>query len=89
MVEIVTKLSNIELELWPDPALKTVRNFAKLSRNGFYEGIYFHRMIPNFMIQGRCPNANDSDRSNYVWEVAATPLRMSFTTQVFEARSDH
>jgi len=64
MVEIVTNLGNIELELWPNLAPKTVENFVKLSREGFYDGLYFHRVIPDFMIQGGCPNTKDADRSN-------------------------
>jgi len=45
----------IELELFEEDAPKTVDNFVKLSKDGFYEGITFHRVIPEFMIQGGCP----------------------------------
>ena len=40
-------------ELYPDKAPKTVQNFEKLVRRGFYDGLIFHRVIPGFMIQGK------------------------------------
>ncbi|MBP9038434.1 MAG: peptidylprolyl isomerase [Candidatus Syntrophosphaera sp.] len=61
---IETNYGNIELELWPDMAPKTVDNFIKLSKEGFYDNTYFHRVIPDFMIQGGDPNTKDKDRSN-------------------------
>jgi len=45
----------IELELFPDEAPNTVANFEKLAKEGFYDGTTFHRVIPNFMIQGGDP----------------------------------
>jgi peptidyl-prolyl cis-trans isomerase B (cyclophilin B) len=45
----------IEVELFDDDAPKTVENFLKLSRDGFYDGVIFHRVIPDFMIQGGDP----------------------------------
>jgi cyclophilin family peptidyl-prolyl cis-trans isomerase len=59
-----TTYGNIELELWPDLAPKTVDNFVKLAQKGYYNGTYFHRVIPDFMIQGGCPNTKDSNRGN-------------------------
>lgn len=59
-----TTYGEINLELWPDIAPKTVDNFVTLARKGFYNGIYFHRVIPDFMIQGGCPNTRDDDRRN-------------------------
>ncbi|MCB5264676.1 MAG: peptidylprolyl isomerase [Candidatus Cloacimonetes bacterium] len=61
---ISTTYGDIELELWPDLAPKTVQNFIKLAGEGFYTSTYFHRVIPDFMIQGGCPNTKDGDRSN-------------------------
>ena len=61
---IETNYGNIELELWPDMAPKTVDNFIKPSKEGFYDNTYFHRVIPDFMIQGGDPNTKDKDRSN-------------------------
>ena len=46
----------IELELFDGEAPKTVENFEKLSRDGFYDGLIFHRVIADFMIQGGCPH---------------------------------
>lgn len=63
-VTLQTNLGNIELELWPDMAPKTVENFVKLSNEKFYENTYFHRVIPDFMIQGGDPNTKDADRDN-------------------------
>ncbi len=48
----------IELELYPEVAPITVQNFKKLVREGFYDGLTFHRVIAGFMIQGGCPNGN-------------------------------
>ena len=45
----------IKIELDPDNAPNTVRNFIELAEKGFYEGLIFHRVIPGFMIQGGCP----------------------------------
>ncbi len=59
-----TTYGNIELELWPGMAPKTVDNFVQLAQKGFYNGIYFHRVIPDFMIQGGCPNTKDDNRMN-------------------------
>jgi cyclophilin family peptidyl-prolyl cis-trans isomerase len=63
-IEIATSQGNIELELWPDLAPKTVKNFIDLSESGYYEKTYFHRVIVDFMIQGGDPNTKDNDRSN-------------------------
>lgn len=52
MVEMKTNLGNITLELYPDKAPKTVENFLKYVKSGFYKGTVFHRVIENFMIQG-------------------------------------
>jgi len=63
-VTMKTNQGTIELELWPDMAPKTVENFVKLSKEKFYENTYFHRVIPDFMIQGGDPNTKDSTRAN-------------------------
>ena len=46
----------IKIELYPDIAPIACENFEKLVKNGFYDGLTFHRVIPGFMIQGGCPN---------------------------------
>ncbi len=58
----------IELELYPDDAPKTVENFQKLSRDGFYEGVIFHRVIPDFMIQGGDPTGTGMGGPGYEFE---------------------
>ena len=58
----------IELELFPDDAPKTVENFVKLSSDGFYEGVTFHRVIPDFMIQGGDPTGTGMGGPGYEFE---------------------
>jgi cyclophilin family peptidyl-prolyl cis-trans isomerase len=58
----------IEVELFPDDAPKTVENFEKLSREGFYEGVIFHRVIPDFMIQGGDPTGTGMGGPGYEFE---------------------
>ena len=61
---IETIYGNIVIVLLPVVAPKHVENFIKLSKDGFYDGTTFHRVIPGFMIQGGDPNSKDNDRSN-------------------------
>lgn len=61
---IKTNLGDIELELTEDLTPKTVDNFVKLANKGFYEGVYFHRVIPDFMIQGGDPNTLNDNRGD-------------------------
>jgi cyclophilin family peptidyl-prolyl cis-trans isomerase len=63
-----TSEGTIELELYPDAAPKTVENFEKLSREGFYEGVIFHRVIPEFMIQGGDPTGTGMGGPGYEFE---------------------
>jgi cyclophilin family peptidyl-prolyl cis-trans isomerase len=58
----------IELELFEEDAPKTVDNFVKLSKDGFYDGITFHRVIPDFMIQGGCPRGDGTGGPGYQFE---------------------
>jgi peptidyl-prolyl cis-trans isomerase B (cyclophilin B) len=53
---IKTSYGDMTLAFWPEVAPKTVENFKKLAREGFYDGTAFHRVIKGFMIQGGCPN---------------------------------
>jgi peptidyl-prolyl cis-trans isomerase B (cyclophilin B) len=55
---ISTKHGDIEIELYGDDAIQTVDNFIKLARSGFYDGVTFHRVEPNFVIQGGCPRGD-------------------------------
>ena len=63
-----TTLGTIELELFDDDAPKTVQNFRKLAGDGFYDGIIFHRVIPDFMIQGGCPEGTGTGGPGYTFE---------------------
>jgi peptidyl-prolyl cis-trans isomerase B (cyclophilin B) len=58
----------IELELFDEDAPKTVENFTKLARDSFYDGIIFHRVIPDFMIQGGDPTGTGSGGPGYQFE---------------------
>ncbi len=58
----------IAIELFDDDAPKTVENFTKLARDGFYDGIIFHRVIPDFMIQGGDPTGTGSGGPGYTFE---------------------
>ena len=62
---IETNFGNIKIKLLPEIAPETVRNFVTLATSNFYDGTLFHRVIPNFMIQGGDPNTKESDKS--VW----------------------
>ena len=53
---IKTSYGDMTVAFWPDVAPKTVENFKKLAREGFYDGTAFHRIIKGFMIQGGCPH---------------------------------
>lgn len=56
----IENFGTIKIELYPDYAPETVSNFIKLANNGFYDGLTFHRTIPDFMIQGGDPNGDGS-----------------------------
>jgi peptidyl-prolyl cis-trans isomerase B (cyclophilin B) len=58
----------IELELHDDDAPKTVENFRKLAGDGFYDGVIFHRVIPDFMIQGGDPTGTGTGGPGYTFE---------------------
>jgi peptidyl-prolyl cis-trans isomerase B (cyclophilin B) len=61
---IETKFGKIVLRFFNDKAPKHVASFKKLAREGFYNGVTFHRVIPGFMIQGGDPNSKDGDKAN-------------------------
>jgi cyclophilin family peptidyl-prolyl cis-trans isomerase len=63
-----TNQGRIEVELYPNEAPKTVENFTKLAADGFYDGLTFHRVIPDFMIQGGCPLGTGSGGPGYQFE---------------------
>jgi peptidyl-prolyl cis-trans isomerase B (cyclophilin B) len=63
-----TTLGTIALEFFDDDAPKTVENFRKLAADGFYDGIIFHRVIPDFMIQSGCPKGTGTGGPGYTFE---------------------
>jgi len=63
-----TNQGAIEVELFDDDAPKTVENFLKLARDGFYDGVIFHRVIPDFMIQGGDPTGTGRGGPGYTFE---------------------
>jgi peptidyl-prolyl cis-trans isomerase B (cyclophilin B) len=63
-----TSAGPIEVELFDDDAPKTVSNFRKLAGDGFYEGLVFHRVIKDFMIQGGCPQGTGTGGPGYTFE---------------------
>ena len=72
-----TNRGNIEIELYPQYAPKTVNNFVFLAREGFYDGVTFHRVIPNFMIQGGDPTGSGRGGPGYRFEdeLSDNPLK--------------
>lgn len=60
-----TSKGDMVIEFYDNDAPNTVANFHKLAETGFYNGLTFHRVIPNFMVQGGCPNGNGSGGPGY------------------------
>ena len=65
---IQTNHGPIVIELFDDDAPKTVANFTKLAGDGFYDGVIFHRVIPDFMIQGGDPTGTGSGGPGYTFD---------------------
>lgn len=65
---ISTNRGDIVLDLQPEHAPKTVNNFVSLARDGFYDGLTFHRVIPNFMVQGGDPEGSGRGGPGYRFE---------------------
>jgi cyclophilin family peptidyl-prolyl cis-trans isomerase len=63
-----TSHGTIEIEFFDDDAPKTVDNFRKLAADKFYDGLMFHRVIPDFMIQGGCPQGTGTGGPGYTFE---------------------
>jgi peptidyl-prolyl cis-trans isomerase B (cyclophilin B) len=63
-----TNAGAIEVELFDEDAPKTVENFRKLAGDGYYDGLIFHRVIPDFMIQGGCPEGTGTGGPGYTFE---------------------
>ena len=64
-ININTSKGNMIAELYVNDTPKTVQNFIGLASQGFYDGLKFHRVIPNFMVQGGCPNGRGDGGPGY------------------------
>ncbi len=63
--ELHTEKGVMKIEFYEQDAPKTVENFVKLSKKGFYDGLTFHRVLPDFVIQGGCPNGTGAGGPGY------------------------
>ncbi|MBM3218177.1 MAG: peptidylprolyl isomerase [Candidatus Rokubacteria bacterium] len=80
--------SAIDIEFYPKDAAKTVDNFVKLAKQGFYNGLTFHRVVPNFVAQGGCPKGDGTGGPG--WTVPAEfNARPHVRGTVAMARSQH
>ncbi|XOQ43913.1 MAG: Peptidyl-prolyl cis-trans isomerase [Clostridium sp.] len=82
IVTMKTSNGEIKIELYPDIAPNTVKNFIYLINKGFYNGTLFHRVIPNFMIQGGDPRGNGTGGPGY-------RIRGEFTSNHFQNDLKH
>jgi cyclophilin family peptidyl-prolyl cis-trans isomerase len=73
---MTTNRGEITLELFDEDAPKTVDNFRKLARDGFYDGLVFHRVIKDFMIQGGCPQGTGTGGPGYQFEDEINPHKV-------------
>jgi cyclophilin family peptidyl-prolyl cis-trans isomerase len=71
-----TNHGEIQLELFDEDAPKTVDNFVKLSKDGYYDGLIFHRVIRDFMIQGGCPQGTGTGGPGYEFEDEINPNKI-------------
>ena len=80
--------AEIRMEFYPDDAPRTVENFVTLAKKGFYNGLTFHRVVPDFVVQGGCPQGTGTGGPGYT-------IKAEFNTQkhlrgaVAMARSQH
>jgi peptidyl-prolyl cis-trans isomerase B (cyclophilin B) len=82
VVEMVTNHGTITLKLFPEHAPKAVENFVTHSKNGYYNGLTFHRIIKDFMIQGGDPNGNGTGGES-IW---GEPFEDEFSKELFHLR---
>ncbi|MCS5489594.1 peptidylprolyl isomerase [Algoriphagus limi] len=70
--EIITEKGTMKVEFYEKDAPNTVKNFIDLSKKGFYDGLTFHRVIPNFVIQGGCPEGTGRGGPGYMIDCELT-----------------
>ena len=73
---ITTNKGEIRLELFNDDAPETVGNFVKLANDGFYNGLTFHRVIPEFMVQTGCPKGTGTGGPGYQFDDEPAALKL-------------
>jgi len=73
---IETSKGTIEVELFDEDAPRTVANFVELAGKGYYDGLTFHRVIPDFMVQGGCPRGDGTGGPGYEFEDEANDHRV-------------
>ena len=74
-IQIQTERGNITIEMFEDEAPNTVANMISLIQKGYYNGLNFHRVIPDFMIQGGCPHGTGTGGPGYDFDDECTPDR--------------
>ena len=74
-IQIQTERGNITIEMFEDEAPNTVANMISLIEKGYYDGLNFHRVIPDFMIQGGCPHGTGTGGPGYDFDDECAPDR--------------
>ncbi|MEH7076390.1 peptidylprolyl isomerase [Neobacillus drentensis] len=82
LVEMETSMGNVKIKLLPEYAPKAVENFIKHSEEGYYDGLIFHRVIKDFMIQGGDPNGNGTGGES----IYGTPFEDEFSDHLYNLR---
>jgi peptidyl-prolyl cis-trans isomerase B (cyclophilin B) len=80
VAHVSTSRGNIDIELFAKEAPITVNNFVFLANEGFYDGVSFHRVVPNFVIQGGDPTGTGRGGPGYKWNDEAPALRLKHET---------
>lgn len=88
LATIETDKGSIVIELYGDIAPKTVENFVKLARQGFYDGLTFHRVVPGFVIQGGDPKGDGTGGPGYTIEAEISSLSHITGTVAMARRPD-
>ena len=87
-VIMLEKGGEIRMEFYPEDAPKTVENFVALAKKGFYNGLTFHRVVPDFVVQGGCPKGNGTGGPGYTIKAEFSEQKHLRGT-VAMARSQH
>ncbi len=82
---IKTDRGNIKIEFYPEAAPKTVLNFATLAKNGFYNGLTFHRVVADFVIQGGDPKGDGTGGPGYTFEDEINPWSLGLSEETIKS----